>query len=193
MKNHPAKTMTIYDIPGIVVQTLPLAATPTNIMSGFRVSGIFPFNRNIFQPEEFAPNSVTDRPNSDANQDILPATIGPIHESAGLPISATETSDVAPVSQVQMTSFASCIGSVSPNGNQNSTVTSETQTPSTSFADAELPSGSGISSQISSKKYCRSPEDFRPFPKAGPRLERNNCRKRKSEILTDTPHPLKQH
>ena len=30
MKNHPAKTMTIYDIPGIVRHALPLACTPVN-------------------------------------------------------------------------------------------------------------------------------------------------------------------
>lgn len=35
MYNNPGKTMTIYDIPGIVKESLPLALNPADIMSGF--------------------------------------------------------------------------------------------------------------------------------------------------------------
>jgi len=38
MLNHPGKTLSIYDIPGIIRDILPLAATPSNIMAGFKVS-----------------------------------------------------------------------------------------------------------------------------------------------------------
>lgn len=38
MLNHPGKTISIYDIPGIVRNTLPMALTPLNIMAGFEVS-----------------------------------------------------------------------------------------------------------------------------------------------------------
>lgn len=62
MRTHPGKTMTIYDIPEIAATALPLAATPVNIKNGFRVSGIFPFNREIFTDDEFLPAAVTDRP-----------------------------------------------------------------------------------------------------------------------------------
>jgi hypothetical protein len=61
MKTNPGKTMTIYDIPAIVAKALPLAITPTNITAGFRVSGIFPFDRDVFSEAEFAPSDVTDR------------------------------------------------------------------------------------------------------------------------------------
>lgn len=48
------------------------AATPSNIISGFKVTGIWPFNSNVFGDEEFLPSSVTDRPQSDApiQQDV---------------------------------------------------------------------------------------------------------------------------
>lgn len=42
--NNPGKTMTIYETPEMVKQTLPLAATPNNNTAGFTVSGIYPFN-----------------------------------------------------------------------------------------------------------------------------------------------------
>ena len=54
--------MTIYDLPGIVRQALPHAATPSNIQAGFCAAGIFPFNRDIFDEHEYLPSDVTDRP-----------------------------------------------------------------------------------------------------------------------------------
>ncbi|KAK0146838.1 hypothetical protein N1851_013857 [Merluccius polli] len=52
--------MSIYDIPGIVRESLPQAATPTNGHAGFRCTGIWLFNRGIFQYCDFAPSLVTD-------------------------------------------------------------------------------------------------------------------------------------
>lgn len=62
MTNNPGQTMTIYHIPSIVNIAFPLAMTPSNITAGFRVSGICPFNEDIFDDSEFLPSSVTDRP-----------------------------------------------------------------------------------------------------------------------------------
>ena len=45
--NHASHTMTFYDIPGIVNSSLDLAASP-GIKAGFQVSGIYPFNRDIY-------------------------------------------------------------------------------------------------------------------------------------------------
>ncbi len=41
---------------------LPFAATPANILAGFRCAGIHPFNREIFTDQDFSPSAVTDRP-----------------------------------------------------------------------------------------------------------------------------------
>lgn len=48
MRSHPGKTMTIYDIPGILTTAIPLALTQSNIQAGFRTTGIVPFNRHLF-------------------------------------------------------------------------------------------------------------------------------------------------
>nr|CAH7729490.1 unnamed protein product [Callosobruchus chinensis] len=63
MRNHPGKTMTFYDIPSIIKIAMPVALTQANIQAGFRNTGIFPFNRDIFQEVDSAPSLVTDRPN----------------------------------------------------------------------------------------------------------------------------------
>ena len=70
MTTNPGKTMTIYDLPKIVTQALPLACTPRNIMAGFRVSGIWPFNPDIFTEDEFLPAFSTDRPNPENEMHI---------------------------------------------------------------------------------------------------------------------------
>ena len=61
MKENRGKTMTIYDIPDMVGRAFPRAFTPVNIQSGFKVAGIFPFDRDIFSDLEFLPSDVTDR------------------------------------------------------------------------------------------------------------------------------------
>lgn len=53
MVNNPGKTKKIYEIPEMVKQALPLEATPNNITAGFIISGIFPFNRQIFIDIDF--------------------------------------------------------------------------------------------------------------------------------------------
>ncbi|KAJ8939486.1 hypothetical protein NQ318_022540 [Aromia moschata] len=61
LRSNPGKTITIYDIPKIVTTALPLAATPSNIIKGFTRTGIYPFNRDVFDDADFAPSYVTDR------------------------------------------------------------------------------------------------------------------------------------
>ncbi|XP_066591430.1 uncharacterized protein [Prorops nasuta] len=62
MKNNPGKRMTIYYLSSIVRKALPRATTPTNIISGFLCTGIYPFNKDIFGETDFMPSDVTDRP-----------------------------------------------------------------------------------------------------------------------------------
>ena len=51
--SHKGRTTTIYDVPAMVGLAYPKAMTPANIQAGFKVSGISPFNRNVFTDDEF--------------------------------------------------------------------------------------------------------------------------------------------
>ena len=53
MSNNPGKAMTIYEIPEIGGCANPKSVTPANIQSGFRITGIHPFNENVFTDDEF--------------------------------------------------------------------------------------------------------------------------------------------
>ena len=55
-RSNPGKTVPIYQIAGLVNEAFLSAVTPRNITSGFRSTGIFPYNRDIFPEEAFAPN-----------------------------------------------------------------------------------------------------------------------------------------
>lgn len=58
--SNPGKRITIYDIAEILGEAYPLAFTARNCISGFRSTGIFPFNPNIFNDDDFIASTVTD-------------------------------------------------------------------------------------------------------------------------------------
>lgn len=116
MKSHPGRTMTIYDISGVVAEAFLKATTPTNIIASFKLIGIWPFNRDTFGEEEFAPSLVTNKPFTPqgANRDDEPiqengysedlAILGPSSRSdAALHLDISDPSsrlDAAPYSAV---------------------------------------------------------------------------------------------
>ncbi|KAK1893751.1 Tigger transposable element-derived protein 6 [Dissostichus eleginoides] len=73
MRSNPGKTVSIYQIAGLVNEAFLSAVKPRNITSGFKSTGIFPYNRDIFPEEAFAPSMVSDRP----NPELQPASTGP--------------------------------------------------------------------------------------------------------------------
>ena len=62
MRSHPGRIVTIYDVPSLVAEAQLHLLTIRNIQNGFRVSGIYPYNRNVFTDEDFAPAEVTNCP-----------------------------------------------------------------------------------------------------------------------------------
>ncbi|KAF2902796.1 hypothetical protein ILUMI_03390 [Ignelater luminosus] len=61
MLSNPGKTVTIYNIPGFVKTIMSQAFSQTNILSGFRSTGIHPFNPDLFNEDDFMCSAVTDR------------------------------------------------------------------------------------------------------------------------------------
>lgn len=164
MYNNPGKTMTIYDLPGIVKDSLPLALNPSNIMSGFRKSGIWPLNEDIFQEHDFAPSFVTDRPNSTSNNNE------PTAGTSGISVENEKNDTASDLENPEVLKSELVL--------DNNLIKIINQT---SYDDS-VAGPSGIQNVTDF-----SPQKIRPLPKAPPRKSSIRRRTRKSAILTDTP------
>lgn len=93
---NPGKTIGLYDIGELSAQAITRALNPENILSGYKRTGIQPFDDNIFKDNEFLPSFISDRP------DPQPTTVAePTNESL------TSTSEPS-TSSVHMQSKSTC-------------------------------------------------------------------------------------
>lgn len=160
LADHKGQPISIYNVPSLVANAYPKAMTPENITSGFRATGIFPHNRNVFPPHAFLPAQVTDRPDPTVTQ----------QSGAEPPISPRQTSSVSMADQELVDN-------------------SPPQTSSVSMTDQELvdtvdnsaPQTSSVVSPIV------TPSAIRPFTRAPPRKRPTQNRLGSTRILTDTP------
>lgn len=183
MRNNPGKRMTIYNIPGIIRNALPQAITPKNITSGFTCTGIWPFNREIFTEDDFAPSTVTDRPLEENNYTDYP------YHTAKEPITdQCSTLNSAP----QVCSSPSPIPSTSKETVRSSGSSSLTPLSSKIVDQFTPPSSPKSKTHVlppSKKKF--TPEQIRPLPKANFTKPKSAGRQKgKTAILTDTPEKL---
>ena len=170
MRDNPGKTMTIHDISSLLEVAFPLAFTPKNIISGFAVSGISPFNRDIFTELDFAPSYVTDRPYNENTTSGVSVTTA---EETSMPVEENS-------SNLQQTNVSK---DSSMNKDDSFAIPSTSKDSIASIDD--LPQES-MSSGASSNKL--NPFLVSPLPKAGERKQSSRGRKRrKTAILTDTP------
>ncbi|XP_047128678.1 uncharacterized protein LOC105849015 [Hydra vulgaris] len=61
MLSNPGKAITIHEMASLIQQAWEKSFTPTNIMSGFRMTGIWPYDRHVYWDNIFLPSVVTDR------------------------------------------------------------------------------------------------------------------------------------
>jgi hypothetical protein len=86
----PDTPTTIYKVAELHGKAYSLAFKPVNIQAGFRATGIWPLNQNIFQHHEFSSSAVTDRP--DAKQW---ETVGETTKTQQQPSTSVEDHDCA--------------------------------------------------------------------------------------------------
>ena len=158
MKENKGKSMTIYELVGLVGKAFPRVVTHTNIQSGFRATGIYPLDRNIFTDDDYLPSDVTDRP--------LPDDQRP---------SSMETSDTTHNAIEENSIFEDTIETVPESSSENPTksVSGPSKNPLESVPGPACTS-------------IPTPEDIRPFNKASTRKKKNGRRCGKTKILTDT-------
>lgn len=94
LATNPGKTFNIYNVASVLGKIFSDAFSTRNIINGFKVSGIYPLNQNIFTEEEFLSSYVTDRPveelSTSENQCAQTS-------SSETPLSKTLSSNSAPI------------------------------------------------------------------------------------------------
>lgn len=70
MIRHPGQTLSIYNVAELVGQAFEKAMTPSNIKSGFKKTGICPFDRDIFTEDQFLTSEVTNRQLTEEHQEL---------------------------------------------------------------------------------------------------------------------------
>lgn len=68
-RNHPGRDITRDAVGKILTPAWNSSVTLSNLTSGFRATGIYPFDPDILPPEAFAPSYVTEAPGPDVTED----------------------------------------------------------------------------------------------------------------------------
>ncbi|KAH9628548.1 hypothetical protein HF086_001155, partial [Spodoptera exigua] len=187
MLRNPGCPVTIYDVGALIGQAFEKSMTPSNITQAFKETEIFPLDRHIFSDEDFAPSTVTDRPE---NPQLV---IDPSIENEGTdhqPILELEEEPL--LLQVTYSPRPSTSTAKEP-FREKSFYRSDILTHSLDGSAIQnvviiLASASESDANQSTKKSLITPDQFRKPLKAPTRLGKRKPRKLgKSHIATDTP------
>ncbi|KAJ8909501.1 hypothetical protein NQ315_016765 [Exocentrus adspersus] len=173
--NHPGQPMTLYQIAHCVGVAHSKSMTPENIMSGFKSTGIYPFNSDIFTETDFLLSSVTDR--QENNLEGMESRKAVVVIRQGTDCS---NNDGEHLSQKEIGPSTSNIASTSSCVNSSPSTEVQIGLPDEEKSDLE------VTSDLNGTFI--TPFEMQGFPKAAPRKNLKRVRKsKKSVILTSTP------
>lgn len=186
-KNYSGRIINQYDIVKIFSPAYLKGATPLNAVNGFKATGLWPLNPFIFGDEDYAPASVTDRP----DPSMEPTTNLTVTESStNITILEPIMNSINSESITNNTSLEPITNSTISESNNFIRLTSDT----TEMESENTQSNNGPSTPKSlTKMYTMadkkvSPSEIRPIPKVD--LAKISIRKRKgqrAEVLTSSP------
>ena len=154
---HPNVAITEQMLPEMASQAWIRAATPSNILSGFAATGIWPINRDIFPDEAFAGAEVTEQEMAQAVEAEASASEAEASASQGEEEPALVSASDSPSSSRVSTLDDPVAG---PSGIGELAHSPETIVVASPPSQCETPQ---------SRPPSVSPEAVRPYPKAAPR------------------------
>ncbi|CAH1971149.1 unnamed protein product [Acanthoscelides obtectus] len=205
MISNPGRTVTIYNIPGFVNTIMSQAFGLSNILSGFRSTGIHPYNPDIFTDDDFLCSAVTDREMTSELQKQDVSSITSPSVAAKVPSDSTTVAlpSTSTVRQSEPSTSASVFTNetAAPRINSPSILTAEESEQANTIPrrSAEIASTSNVldmttvDSDSGHTPKIVLPQTIRPFPKATSRKSlRRGRQPGKTKILTKTPEKLDQ-
>ncbi|KAG5871569.1 hypothetical protein JTB14_028657 [Gonioctena quinquepunctata] len=204
--SNPGKTISIYEVSTLFGKSYARAISPENIINGFKCTGIWPLDCNVFDDDDYLSSYVTHRPvphQATSREDKRANTgLSPQQGISQLPEHQYISTDLSPLpSTLELSSLPSTPKELSPPPSTSKecwplSSPSGQHSESTDFRKGEIIPEKTIAPNISSKhieipdvdeENYFSPYVIRPFPKAEERKTKENKRRKCSEILTDTP------
>ncbi|KAH9627647.1 hypothetical protein HF086_009797 [Spodoptera exigua] len=173
MRSHPGKTMSIYDIPGIVASAMPLAMTSANIQAENTTE-----RTEIPNPENITEPAIVPICNDNPTEDETPP-LSPSLLTEELQLSLQTTVE----QQVLNDSPAPIIEQVNVHEPEE-TINTPPRLGSIGVCKDITPRPS-TSAQATNDRIAFTPEAVRPLPKASPRKCNKGRKTRKSTIYTD--------
>ena len=150
-------------------------------MSGFRCTGIYPLNPNVFTDDDFAPSAITDRPPLASTTDLNSRSVERTEELLPAEKDFDELNDTCEEASSNRSETETTVLTVSLAANKH-------VNDRNSFATAPVCSETPESG-VTGVAY-KSPRDILPLPKASERRQTNRKRMGRSPILTDTPEKI---
>ncbi|XP_054286972.1 uncharacterized protein LOC129002892 [Macrosteles quadrilineatus] len=183
ISSNPGTHISIYNIAHLSSIPFDEAFCRKNIISGFQKTGIEPFNQSVFTQDDFAPSTVTDRPNQQDD------TMGEADLPSGF-VDSTEENISQPGTSASISAKEVGLGLL-----ENMAIDPvNLDVPDTGIGLSNDETVPGIKETIPKRlpletlKTAVSPEQVRPFPRSERKKSINKGRKKgKSCVLTDTP------
>ena len=188
-RSNPHVAITEHMLPEMACKAWDKVCNVTNITNGFRATGIFPVNCNVFPDDAFAGAEVTERAPPDDDGELPQSLAAPLTPSS----SGLSSPDYSPD---EPQPGPSGIGRVSPAFSASAASSPEapqpqrTPTPSASSPPQRTPTPSASSPPPT---VTLTPEAVQPYPKAPPRpAARGGRPKIRACILTEDEEALGQ-
>jgi len=70
LRNDPGRTVSTFQVAQLLTPAFQKAATALTAANGFRKTGMWPVNRDIFEDHEFAPSDPTDQTQPEPQQPV---------------------------------------------------------------------------------------------------------------------------
>lgn len=186
MFNHPGRGITIYEVGKMFNAAFQRAALVQTAVNGFRKTGIFPYNPDVFPEYLFAPSLPTDHPLPDAQN---MTSQQPLNLQQNEARSEGSSSSVIASKSLQSSQLLETVLNESPSdgGTDNTSTNAGLIQPSTSTGNKRL----GLYYRPS-LPFSISPKEILPPPRvSGPRPQNKHDRRRgKTAIITGSPYKL---
>lgn len=185
VKMNPGRVMKHDDLSPVYKEALRIAATESNIVSGFAACGLYPLNRQIFTDIDFAPSETTDRPYTDddliMDDDLPMAEDNVVDEDISTPVNAQ---NMAQYNTIQYNTADFDFDFDMP-----TTSAAATSTPNTSMAGPSTTNTTTPNVRddpYTTQELAQISETIAPYPKAPPRKTTSHRGRQpgKASILT---------